>query len=186
MIYRFNTFVLIPNDGWGGVNPSASFSEALIANEGMDSYRRKAWILTYDDMIYNMPYDDDADVNTDELKSKDPLRGIKSKNGVFGNAGYWSYMLAPLRSDLIVNNTSTTQQNDIVMRYAEVLLLYAEACVGNDPDGSGLKALQEVQKRAGSAHVSSVLTLDEVKNELMPYPYTERFINPNIVQNPGW
>lgn len=72
------------------------------------------------------------------------------------------------------------------MRYAEVLLLYAEACVGNDPDGSGLKALQEVQKRAGSAHVSSVLTLDEVKNELMPYPYTERSINPNIVQNPGW
>ena len=114
--------VLIPNDGWGGVNPSASFSEALIANDGMDSYRRKAWILTYDDMIYNMPYDDDADVNTDELKSKDPLRGIKSKNGVFGNAGYWSYKLAPLRSDLIVNNTSTTQQNDIVMRYAEVLL----------------------------------------------------------------
>lgn len=245
--------VLIPNDGWGGVNPSASFSEALIANDGMDSYRRKAWILTYDDMIYNMPYDDDADVNTDELKSKDPLRGIKSKNGVFGNAGYWSYKLAPLRSDLIVNNTSTTQQNDIVMRYAEVLLLYAEACVGNDPDGSGLKALQEVQKRAGSAHVSSVLSLDEVKNEkryemylegcrfadlvrwgdaprvlgeqgksvptaydkinegnathelyvkyssyndvygfkqgkneLMPYPYTERSINPNIVQNPGW
>ena len=65
--------MLIPNDGWGGVNPSASFSEALIANDGMDSYRRKAWILTYDDMIYNMPYDDDADVNTDELKSKDPL-----------------------------------------------------------------------------------------------------------------
>ena len=126
--------VLIPNDGWGGVNPSESFSEALIANDGMDSYRRKAWILTYDDMIYNMPYDDDADVNTDELKSKDPLRGIKSKNGVFGNAGYWSYKLAPLRSDLIVNNTSTTQQNDIVMRYAEVLLLYAEAALESGKD----------------------------------------------------
>lgn len=168
---------VLANDGWGGINPSASFSEALIANDG-DSFRRKAWILTYDDLLTALPYANDGDM-THEDKMKDKLRGIKSKNGVFGNAGYWSYKITPLRSDLIANNTRTTQQNHIVMRYAEVLLLYAEACVGNDADGSGLKALQDVQKRAGSAHVSSALTLDEVKNEKRFEMYLEgcRFLD---------
>lgn len=154
------------NDGWGGINPTEKFCEALIANDGIDSYRRKAWILTYDDMIHNMPYDDDDEMASNADKDKDPHRGIKNKNGVFGNAGYWSYKITPLRSDLIVNNSSATQQNDIIMRYAEVLLLYAEACAQTgDSDGSGLVALNEVQNRAGSAHVSSACTLDEVKNE---------------------
>src|SRR5574344_455531 len=144
---------VLVNDGWGGINPSASFSEALIANDGVNSYRRKAWIVTYDDLLNTLPY-------TDETH-----KGIKSKNGVFGNAGYWSYKRVPLRSDLVANSTSNTQQNTVVMRYAEVLLLYAEACAKVGDDGTGLAALTEVQVRAGSKHISSGCSMDEVKNE---------------------
>lgn len=155
---------VLANDGWGGINPTKEFCEALIANDGIDSYRRKAWILTYDEMLNVMPY------ASDDMS----LRGIKNKNGVFGNAGYWSWKKTPLRTDLIQNNTSTTQQNTMVMRYAEVLLLYAEACANGGGDASkGLAALNEVQKRAGSKHVSSSLSVEEVQNEMRYEMYLE-------------
>jgi hypothetical protein len=51
--------------------------------------------------------------------------------------------------------------NFIVARYADVLLLYAEACAQTS-DADGLQYLRKVQERAGSNHVSSALTLDEV------------------------
>lgn len=42
--------------------------------------------------------------------------------------------------------------------------MYAEACAQtDDSDGLGLKCLQDIQNRAGSAYVSTQLTLDEVK-----------------------
>lgn len=160
----------IPNVGWGGINPSKSFAEALIANDGMDSYRRKAWILTFDDLIYNMSYDDDTPEMTKEQKAMSEKRGLTA--GVFGNAGYWSYKMAPLRSDLIANDNTNTQQNHVVMRYAEVLLLYAEACAMTN-DNDGLQYLQAIQNRAGSQHVSSSLTMDEVKKEKRLEMYLE-------------
>jgi hypothetical protein len=44
--------------------------------------------------------------------------------------------------------------------------MYAEACAQtSDPNGLGLKCLQDIQKRAGSAHLSTELTMQEVKNE---------------------
>ena len=44
--------------------------------------------------------------------------------------------------------------------------MYAEACAQTG-DNDGLKYLQAIQNRAGSAHVSTALTMDEVKNEKM-------------------
>jgi hypothetical protein len=61
-------------------------------------------------------------------------------------------------------NGDYQQRNLTLFRYAEVLLMYAETCVGNDSDGSGLKALNDIQTRAG-APVSAALTLDDVKRE---------------------
>lgn len=152
--------------GWGGINPTKEFGDALIANDGINSFRRKAWILTYDDLILHMPYANDATMNNDAKKMADKSRGINAKTGVFGNAGYWSYKRVPLKSDLIANHSYRTQENSVVMRYAEVLLLYAEACAWSTDDaGKGLAALQKVQQRAGSNHVSTALSKNEVKNE---------------------
>jgi hypothetical protein len=64
--------------------------------------------------------------------------------------------------------TNPQTRNYPIMRYAEVLLLYAEACAqAGDSDGSGLKALNDIQNRAhgGKGYVSKSLTLDDVKKE---------------------
>lgn len=258
---RPTTFVY--GEGWGGIAPTAKFAKALIANDG-DSYRRKAWILTYDELLYDLPYAcdvaEDGHTLTLEEKKKDLKRGIfPSSLGLYGYEGYFPYKILARNTDLIQNDQNNCDDNEIVMRYAEVLLLYAEACAqaGDDAAKTGLKALTDIQKRAGSAHVSTELTMDEVKsekrfemflegtrfldlvrwgdaatvlkdngksvpyfrdligtgtytehtgyidltnagkngdyygfkagkNELMPFPFSEISINPNLKQNPGW
>lgn len=58
-----------------------------------------------------------------------------------------------------------TKNNWAGMRYADVLLLYAEACVnGGGSTSEGLKALNEVRKRAGLTQLSSY-TMQDVKDE---------------------
>ena len=63
------------------------------------------------------------------------------------------------------------------MRYAEVLLLFAEACAVAGDDGSGLAALNKVQARAGAPLTS--LTLQNVKDEKRFELYLEgcRFVD---------
>jgi hypothetical protein len=154
-------------NGWGGCNPTGEFAEALIANDGIDSHRRKAWFKTYDEVLYEMPYTSDADNPTLELKQRDLLRGVSpSGTGLYGHEGYFMYKLVPFESDKIPRFGELMDNNFVIMRYAEVLLLYAEACAqsGTDMVG-GLEALNMVQRRAGSAHISTTLTLDEVKQE---------------------
>lgn len=151
--------------GWGSTNPSLSFAEGLIENDGMDSWRRQSWIVTYDEMINGKKIGDEVVMSFDQAIDK---RGI-SKAGVYGNAGYWQYKRVPLKKDLLLNaqdgDNASTDVNYPIMRYAEVLLLYAEACAQTGDDGSGLAALNAVQERAGAKHKSSACTLDEVKNE---------------------
>jgi hypothetical protein len=59
---------------------------------------------------------------------------------------------------------ASTQKNFMVARYAEALLLYAEACIGAD-EAAGLKALNEVQLRSGSGKISTSLTFEDVMEE---------------------
>lgn len=158
----------IPGEGWGGISPTGEFARAMIANDG-DSYRRKAWFLTYDEFLYDLPYDSDIAEDGHELtleeKKKDLQRGIyPTSAGLYGNEGYIHYKLVGRRSDLMANNSNNCDNNTILMRYAEVLLLYAEACAMTS-DNDGLKYLNMIQERAGSKHISSALTMDEVKNE---------------------
>ncbi len=150
--------------GYGAGNPSAKFSEALIANDGMDSYRRKGTILTFEEVILDCKYNSDADCPTDADKMADDNRGIHNTAGLFGHEGYFSNKW---------NMTAKEQQRDNwdeanyhLMRYAEVLLMYAECCIqtGKDID-KGLAALNQVQERAGSKTISSELTLKAVQNE---------------------
>ncbi len=58
------------------------------------------------------------------------------------------------------------ENNIVIMRYTEVLLLYIEACVQSGQNtAEALALLNQIQNRAGSAHVSTELTLAEVQNE---------------------
>ena len=60
---------------------------------------------------------------------------------------------------------ASNQKNFNVARYAEALLLYAEACIGSSDEAKGLAALQEVQKRSGSGKISTSLTFENVMEE---------------------
>lgn len=175
-------------DGWGWCNPSKKFVDALIANDGMNSARRKAWIKSYDEILYDMPYQSDkyeidwttgglktdADGNFIERttpitlaeKQKDPTRGIKATDGVYGNVGYFMWKRMFRAEDYAANGE--TQWNLVMMRYAEVLLMYAECCAQTSEatdDADGLAKLLLVQQRAQAAHQSTALTLAEVQNE---------------------
>ena len=139
---------------------------------------------SYDEILYEMPYltdefeydwakgdfKTDADGNriprttplTLEEKKKDTYRGITDAAGVYGNVGYFMWKRLYRNEDR--TPTAAIQWNMVVMRYAEVLLMYAECCA-RDGDADGLAVLNKIQQRAQSAHISTACTLEEVQKE---------------------
>ena len=175
-------------DGWGWCNPSKKFVDALIANDGVNSARRKAWIKSYEEILYDMPYQSDkyeidfatgalkkdAEGNyierttpiTLEEKQKDPTRGITADDGIYGNVGWFVWKRMFREEDYAQNGE--TRWNLVMMRYAEVLLMYAECCAQTTDatdDADGLAKLLLVQDRAEAAHKTTTLSLAEVQNE---------------------
>lgn len=146
--------------GWGLVGVREDFAADLVANDGYDSARRKAWIRKYDpEVLYEMPYDGEPAGMTLAEKKKDAGRGIKSYT--FGQGEYLHYKRVTDNSDM---DGWYSHMNTTVFRLAEIYLMYAEACARTS-DNDGLKYLQDIQNRAQSKTVSSTLTLDAVKKE---------------------
>lgn len=161
--------IAIQNVGWGNnMGPTEKFVKAMLENEP-NSARRKTWFVSYEELLTDFSYvtDKKADgtMMTKEEKLMDPNRGLELKkyNDLYSNCGYFWVKFLPLKSDLINNDSNITDENRIIMRYAEVLLLYAEACAQTG-DNDGLKYLNMIQERAG-APLSKTLTLDAVKKE---------------------
>lgn len=116
---------------------------------------------------------------TREEKMKDPDRGIKSADGVFSHGPYfeWKHMVYTNPPAILTGGKSYPSDhipylgygqngtNFKVARYAEALLLYAEACIGSSDEAKGLAALQEIQKRSGSGKISDKLTWEAVAEE---------------------
>ena len=167
--------VLIKEEGWGNnCAPTKKFVDAMMANEP-NSYRRKTWMASYEEMITEYSYTDfkgkNLDINPDgspmtkEQKLMDPNRGLdfNKYDEVYANYCYFFMKFMAWTCDLIPNNSTVTEENRIVMRYPEVLLLYAEACAMTN-DNDGLKYLNMVAERAG-APTYSALTMENVKKE---------------------
>jgi len=157
--------VYMAAQGWGGLAIEDSFAEEFAANDG-DSHRRKATMLSYEEFLTELEWpSDNGDINSLTLAEKlaDPQRGINNTDGLYGQSAYLQKKHIAIPEDVLVT-FSYRYNNFIVARYADVLLLYAEACAQTS-DADGLQYLQKVQERAGSAHISSSLTLDEVKRE---------------------
>ncbi len=169
----------LPGEGpWGWCNPSKKFVDAILANDGYESARRKAWIKSYDEILYEMPYSNDATVAD---KKKDPNRGIFDAAGVYGNVGYFMWKRLYRVEDRTPD--ANVEWNMLVMRYAEVLLMYAECCAQTGTElTEGLKALNEVQKRAQAKHISTECTLAEVKNEKFLECWLEGSRFPDLVR----
>ncbi len=149
------------DQGWGGLAIEETFAHEFAANDG-DSYRRKATMISYDEFITELEWPSD-DVNTTRAqKLADPKRGIINPDGLYGQCGYLQ------RKHIVAKEDRSTNwyrfNNFIIVRYADVLLMYAEACAQTN-DNDGLQYLRMVQERAGSNYISSSLTLNDVKKE---------------------
>ena len=167
--------------GWNGGAIQQDFAEKFLAHDG-NSPRRLATFITEEEFLYEMDWSGSA-VNdgTREQKASDPARGIKNTAGVYSHDKYfeWKRMVwhnipkivaGPDASkykgdDLGSLGPNSNTSNLCIARYAEALLLYAEACIGSNDEAKGLAALNEVQQRSGSGKISSKLTFEDVMEE---------------------
>ena len=169
---------------WGWCNPSAKFVNAILAEDGPDSYRRKAWIKSYDEVLYEMPYTSDGDdpvMGKTDFKEADKDRGIIAADGLYGHVGYFMWKRLYRLEDK--TPSGEIQWNLVVMRYAEVLLMYAECCA-MDNDADGLAVLKKIQQRAGvpAAKQSTALSLAAVQNEKFIECWLEGSRFPDLVR----
>ena len=170
-----------PHDGFQGWNGGAvqeTFAEKFLAHDG-NSPRRLACFLTGDEWLYEMEWNSELNDATLAEKEKDPKRGIASAAGVFSHGPYfeWKHMVFVKPPKILTGGKEypsdnvtglgpgSNQKNFNVARYAEALLLYAEACIGSADEAKGLAALNAVQQRSGSGKISDKLTFENVMEE---------------------
>lgn len=153
------------NDGWGGLGVPQYFAEEWLANDGAESVRFKNSLIHIDDVVYNTHYNHDVDNMTLEQKQKSKALGIKV-DGLYGQSFYLAQKQAikPFE-DGWYPGANQRFNNFVFMRYAEVLLMYAEACLNTGDDAQAKWAVNKIQERAGSKTVSASVNLDVIKKE---------------------
>lgn len=154
--------------GWGGIGVPQEFGDAFHANDG-DSQRFKGSFVNIDEAVFgDFRNYADADLNAmpyEEAVQSDKM-GLKG-NGLYGNS-FWlqkKFLMKASDTDGAKSGNNITMRNYCVMRYAEVLFNYAEALIQSGESAAALPYLQEIQKRAGSKHISTEATMNELKNE---------------------
>ena len=173
--WRADHFVVSPNkvycggvDGWGGLGVPQWFGDEFYANDG-DSYRLKATLKHIDDAVYHMSYGkDEIDNMTDEQKKTSDKIGINDPlNGLYGNSTWLAFKQIMRASDTEGKKygDNIRLNNYLVMRYAEVLLNYAEACLQTGDQTEAKKYINMIQKRAGSKTISETVDMDVLKKE---------------------
>ena len=162
--------------GWGSIGIPEWYGVAFHENDG-DSKRFKATLMHIDDAVYatsgveGMNYSsDDINALTLEQKKTSKLVGIKdAAQGLYGNSFYLPFKHILRASDCNdggVHANNCRLNNIIIMRYAEVLLDYAECCLRLNEDVDKAKLyVNQIQNRAGSATVSNTLDLVALKKE---------------------
>lgn len=156
----------ISNGGWGGLGIPQHFADRFIANDGPDSYRVKGTMVSIEDMVYNFEYQN-PDLNALSLEEKKASKSLGIDNrGLYGQSFYLDLKQAVRKNDLhSYGGMALRVNNFVVMRYAEVLLMYAEACLQTGDTGEAKKYINEIQKRAGSKTISETVNMDVLKAE---------------------
>ena len=105
----------------------------------------------------------------------DGVAAPPTDNGVFQELerNFFKITLAKLRAEWMPTGSYMSSSNDtyahlVVVRYADVLLMYAEACLKTNVDvADGLEKFNWVRERAfgNSNHNKSVLTMDNIIDE---------------------
>ncbi len=172
--WRSDHFVVAPHrvycgiDGWGGLGVPQWFGDEFYANDG-DSYRLQATLKHIDDAVYHMSYNNpEIDNMTDEQKKASKKIGINhATQGLYGNSTWLAFKQMQRVSDTDGQKygDDIRMNNYIVMRYAEVLLNYAEACIQTGDQSEAKKYINDIQRRAGSKTISETVDMEVLKRE---------------------
>ena len=172
--WRAGNFVKSPQsvysgiDGWGGLGVPQWFGDEFYANDG-DSYRLKATLKHIDDAVYKMEYaDPKLNAMSVEEKMKSKEVGINDPvQGLYDNSFWLAFKQVIRKADTDGNKygDNVRLNNYVVMRYAEVLLNYAEACLNTGDQAEAKKYINMIQERAGSKTISQTVDMDVLKRE---------------------
>ena len=133
---------------YGFMNPRKSLYDAFVAQEGANGYRFNKTMLNYDQL---------------------QAYGVTVQSGafVYGCEGYFMWKNQPLKEDCVSDMSffqAAQYTNLKVMRYAEVLLLAAEAHLQAGNSAKALEYVNMIRTRAKEAPLSNV-TLNDIKTE---------------------
>ena len=133
---------------YGFMNPRKSLYDAFVAWEGANGYRLNKSVLTYD-QVSNY--------------------GVTLQTGqyLYGSEGYFMWKNQAFKEDCVSDMSffQAAQYTDLkVMRYAEVLLLAAEANLNAGKTDKALDYINQVRTRAQEAPLANV-TLNDIKTE---------------------
>jgi len=175
--------------GWGSIGIPEWYGDAFALNDNgqikprgengeYQSDRFKATLVHIDDLIYGETGIDVIDTYYSKLptmshaaKVKSDKIGIKAgRKGHYGQS-FWIPIKHVIRDGDAVDPDGGTWSsgerlnNIIIMRYAEVLLNYAECCVRTGDEASAKTYVNMIQTRAGSKTISDKVDLETVKKE---------------------
>lgn len=158
-------------DGWGGLGVPQWFGDEFFANDG-HSPRFDATLKHVDDAIYGMEYGDNVkdgeklvnDMTLEEKKASKAIGIADVKDGLYGQSFWLPFKQLLRKTDADRYGSNVRMNNGVIMRYAEVLLLYAEACLQSGDNGQGAWAVNQIRQRAGLAPLANV-TMNDLKKE---------------------
>ncbi len=150
-------------DGWGGLGVPQWFGDEFFANDG-HSPRFDATLKHVDDAIYGMTYGDAVedngkkvnDMTLEEKKASKAIGIADVKDGLYGQSFWLPFKQLVRGSDCGSYGNNVRLNNGVIMRYAEVLLLYAEACLQSGDSAQGAWAVNQIRSRAGLSELGSV------------------------------
>ena len=144
-------------DGWGGLGVPQWFGDEFFANDG-HSPRFDATLKHISDAVYNMEYASPelAALTPEQKKTSDKVGIADPKDGLYGQSFWLPFKQLVRGTDVGAYGNNVRLNNGLVMRYAEVLLLYAEACLQSGDAGQGAWAVNQIRERAGLAALGSV------------------------------
>ena len=176
--------------GWGSIGVPEWYGDAFALNDNgqikplgpngeYQSDRFKATLIHIDDMVYGETGIESIDNHYSKLADMTHAEKVKSKNigikagrkGHYGQS-FWIPIKHVVRDGDAVDPDGGTWSsvhrlnNIIIMRYAEVLLNYAECCLRTGGgEAEAKKYINMIQERAGSKTISDNVTLETVKKE---------------------
>ena len=159
-------------EGWGGCGVPADFADDFVAYHKDNSVRLNKSIINIEDLVYETQYQaPNEDINswTREEKAASDRVGLNNL-GLYGQSFYLPLKPIAKSTDLRTPGEAVRVNNFTVMRYPEVILLYAEACLENGTPEDAWQLVRELQDRAGVkdeylVNSAADLTLDVIKNE---------------------